>query len=124
MIVRFIAMPTTIVIAEKPTAAKAISKALGEKTVKENISPEGVKWYEFTRRGKKHIVVSAAGHIFTLKQVKKTKAKKTSDKKSQTKTEGSAGWGYPVFDVDWVPSHEVSKFMAFSKKFYDVISQF
>ncbi|MFH1630624.1 MAG: DNA topoisomerase I [Candidatus Aenigmatarchaeota archaeon] len=104
----------TIVIAEKPTAAKVLSKALAEKGLKENISPEGAKWYEFTRKGKKHIVVSAAGHLFTLKQKKK-------DKTSKIK---SSGWGYPVFDVDWVPSHEASKFSAFSKKFYDVIMQF
>jgi DNA topoisomerase-1 len=91
-----------IVICEKPTAARSIAKALGEAKVEEFVSPEGVKWYQFSKDGKKHIVVAAVGHIFSLKATKKAK-------------------GYPVFDVEWVPTHEASKFGAFSKRYFDLL---
>ncbi len=94
---------TVFMIAEKPTAARAIAKALAEKSLEEKETPDGVKWYEFSRNGKKHIVVAAVGHLFTLKQ----KAR---------------GGGYPVFEVDWVPTHEASKFGAFSKRYFDAIA--
>jgi DNA topoisomerase-1 len=94
---------TVLMIAEKPTAARAIAKALAEKELEEKQTQDGVKWYEFVRGAKKHIVVAAVGHLFTLKQ----KAR---------------GGGYPVFDVDWVPTYSASKFGEFSKKYYDAIS--
>ena len=93
---------TTLILAEKPTAAKAIANALSENP-KVNVTGEGVKWYEFTRGGKKHVVVAAVGHLFTLKYKKGTK-------------------GYPVFDMEWVPTWQASKFGAFSKKYYDAVA--
>jgi len=84
------AKKTIFMIAEKPTAAKAIAKALAEKNLEEKITEEGVRWYEFTRNNKRHIIVAAVGHLFTLKQKKR-------------------GGGYPVFDVEWVPTHTASK---------------
>ncbi|MBI2583053.1 MAG: DNA topoisomerase I [Candidatus Aenigmarchaeota archaeon] len=90
-----------LILAEKPTAAKAIAKALGQP--KENETDQGVKWYEFTRSGKKHIVVAAVGHLFTLKYKKGTK-------------------GYPIFDLEWVPTWSASKFGAFSKRYFDAIA--
>ena len=44
----------TVIIAEKPTAARSIAKALAEKGLKENMTEEGVKWYEFSKKNKKH----------------------------------------------------------------------
>jgi len=93
---------TILMIAEKPNAAKAIANALSERKPKVYESEEGVKYYEFKKKGKKHIVVAAVGHLFTLKQ--KTK-----------------GWDYPVFDLEWIPSYKASRLSAFSKKYFDVV---
>ena len=96
---------STIMIAEKPTAAKAIAEALADKgTLKVNENEQKVRYYEFKRKGKRHIVVAAVGHLFTLKQKGK-------------------GWTYPVFDVEWIPSFEATRSAAFSKKYFDVIKQ-
>ncbi|MFH0836906.1 MAG: DNA topoisomerase I [Candidatus Aenigmatarchaeota archaeon] len=94
----------TVIIAEKPTAARSIAKALAEKDLKENVSEEGVKWYEFTNKNKKYQVVAAVGHLFTLKNTKK-------------------GQSYPIFDLDWIPTFQASKFGAFSKKYFDVVEK-
>ncbi len=94
---------TVIMIAEKPNAASAIAEALADKgTLKTNSNEEGVKYYEFMKNNKKHIVVAAVGHLFTLKQSGK-------------------GWEYPVFDVEWIPSFKASHTAAFSKKYFDVV---
>jgi len=96
---------STIMIAEKPLAAKAIAEALADKgTLKVNENEQKVRYYEFKRKGKRHIVVAAVGHLFTLKQKGK-------------------GWTYPVFDVEWIPSFEATRSAAFSKKYFDVIKQ-
>ena len=77
-------------IAEKPNASRAIAEALADKgTLKAIESDEGVKYYEFKKDNKQHIVVAAVGHLFTLKQSGK-------------------GWEYPVFNVEWIPSFKAS----------------
>lgn len=91
-----------MIIAEKPTAAKAIATALAEGKVIENTTGDGVRWYEFKRRGKNHTTVAAAGHLFTLKQKK--------------------GASYPSAELEWVPTHAASKAGAFSKKYFDAIA--
>ena len=95
---------TIIIIAEKPDACSHLARALAEKDLKKKTSKYGVDFYEFTRNGKKHIVVAAVGHLFNLKQ--KTK-----------------GWDYPVFDADWVPSFKAIKKSAFSEKYYKTIEE-
>ena len=96
---------TIVMIAEKPSAAKAIAEALAEKgSLKTHENEQKVRYYEFKRNNKKHISVAAVGHLFTLKQQGK-------------------GWTYPVFDVDWVPSFKASRASAFSKKYFDVVQQ-
>lgn len=94
----------TVIIAEKPTAARTIAKSLAEKGLKENVSEEGVKWYEFVKNNKKHLVVAAVGHLFTLKNTKK-------------------GQTYPIFDLDWVPTHLASKFGSFSKRYFETVEK-
>lgn len=95
-------MENILIVAEKPTAAKAIAVALAEGKTVENVSQEGVKWYEFKRGGKQHTAVAAVGHLFTLKQKK--------------------GATYPSADLEWVPTYAASKAGAFSKKYFDVVS--
>jgi DNA topoisomerase I len=89
-----------LIIAEKPDAAKHISKALAEKGLKTLESKHGVKYYTFFRGARKHIVVAAVGHLFNLK---------TTDK------------GYPVFNIEWHPSFEIRRASAFSEKYYRTI---
>ncbi len=90
-------MSHTLIISEKPSAAKAISDALADDDVKK--IGEKAFYYEFMKDGKKFVVVPAVGHLFTLKQ---------SDK----------GWTYPVFNVEWVPSFKANKLSAFSEDYY------
>lgn len=93
-------MAYTLIVSEKPTAAKAISEALAENGVKTH-KEEGEKavYYEFQRDGQKFVCVPAVGHLFTLKQKGK-------------------GWAYPVFDVEWVPSFTANRFSKFSEPYF------
>ncbi|MDD5416505.1 MAG: DNA topoisomerase I [Candidatus Aenigmarchaeota archaeon] len=93
---------TTIIIAEKPDAAKNIANALAETKVISKTSKYGVDYYEFNRKGKKYIVVAAVGHLFNLKQKGK-------------------GWEYPIFDVEWIPSYKARKLSMFSEKYFKTL---
>lgn len=90
-------MSYTLIITEKPTAAKAVSEALADNDPKK--IGDKVFYYEFQKDGKKFVVAPAVGHLFTLKQ---------SDK----------GWYYPIFNVDWIPSFKANKFASFSEPYY------
>ena len=90
-------MAYTMIICEKPSAAKSIAEALADDKPKKQ--GEKAAWYEFTKDGKDFVVVSAVGHLFTLKQTDK-------------------GWYYPVFNVDWVPSFKANKFAKFTEEYY------
>jgi DNA topoisomerase IA len=57
-----------LIIAEKPDAAMRIAQALADKKPEKKISKYEVNYYEFKRKGKKHIVIAAVGHLFNLKQ--------------------------------------------------------
>jgi len=92
-------MGHTLIICEKPTAAKAISEALGEKVIKKQKEGERAFWYEFYKDGKKFIVAPAVGHLFTLKQIGK-------------------GWEYPAFDVHWVPSFKAMRSAKFAEPYF------
>ncbi|MCX6815437.1 MAG: DNA topoisomerase I [Candidatus Aenigmarchaeota archaeon] len=95
-------MTHTLIICEKPTAAKAVAEALADDEPKK--VGEKAFYYEFKKDGKKFVVVPAVGHLFTLKQ---------SDK----------GWYYPVFNVEWVPSFKANKFASFSEPYYRNIEE-
>lgn len=94
-----------LIITEKPNAANKIATALAEgKAIKENL--KGVPYYKITR-GKKDIVVACAvGHLYGLDQ-----------------KEGQKKWAFPVFDIEWAPSHETRKTAAFSKKYLQAIKK-
>ena len=93
-------MSYTLILCEKPTAAKAVAEALSDGKPKK-LGEENSKatWYEFSRDGENFVVVPAVGHLFTLKQTDK-------------------GWSYPAFNVDWVPSFKANKFAAFSEPYF------
>ncbi len=93
-------LPYKLIICEKPTAAKAIAYALATGGV-EKKSNEGERavWYEFQRNREKIVAVPAVGHLFTLKQSEK-------------------GWGYPTFNVEWVPSFKATRTAAFAEPYF------
>ncbi|MEM5801864.1 MAG: DNA topoisomerase I [Candidatus Aenigmatarchaeota archaeon] len=96
---------TVVIITEKPDASRRIAEALAEpKTLKVHTNEEKVTYYEFERKGKKHIVVCAVGHLFNLDPV-----------------DNGKGWTYPIFESEWKPSYEVRKESSFSKKYFDVV---
>lgn len=95
-----------LIITEKPSSAKKIAEALSDDPAKEQ-KKRGVKYYEITHEGRPVTVVSAVGHLYTVAEKKKEK-----------------GWTYPVFDIEWVPSHTKGKDAAFTKKYLDVIKSF
>ncbi len=80
-------MSYVLIIAEKPDSARRISEAIADKKPKQ-VQRNGARYYDFTVKGKHHICVPAVGHMFVLE------AKRGSAK----------GWGYPVFDYDWIPA--------------------
>ncbi len=82
-------MSYTLIISEKPDAARRISESIADAkpTI---IRKNGVDYYEFTVNGNPHICVPAVGHLFVLD------AKKGAGK----------GWTYPVFDYNWIPTYE------------------
>ena len=96
----------TIIIAEKPDACEHIARALAESGLKKKKSEYGVNYFEFNRKKKKHIAISAVGHLFTLKQ------------------NAGKGWTYPIFNVHWIPSYEARKSSEFSKKYFFTIKEF
>ena len=87
-----------MITTEKPQAAAKIAVALGKAT-KSNY--QKIPYYEIDRQGKKIVIVSAVGHLFTLSQT-------------------SPGRGIPMFDISWVPNFQVRK-GNFSRKYYETI---
>ena len=94
----------TLIIAEKPDAARRISEAIADRKPK-YIKNRGVTYYDFTIQGKRHICVPAAGHLFIL----------TPSKENNPK-----GWNYPVFNFEWVPTY-TKKVTAWTKKYLENI---
>ncbi|MFP4117075.1 MAG: DNA topoisomerase I [Candidatus Aenigmatarchaeota archaeon] len=78
---------TQLIIAEKPDAAGRIAYALADDNVSKKNRGKAV-WYETTVGDEETYVVPAVGHLFTLEQ------------------EGK-GWDYPIYDIEWKPTHEV-----------------
>jgi len=87
-----------LVITEKPQAAMKIASALGNAKKRDF---KKIPYYEVDRDGEKIIVACAVGHLFTLKQT-------------------SSGFGFPIFDIKWVPNYLALK-KDFTKKYYDAL---
>ena len=91
----------TLIITEKPNAAKKIAEALADTKPNKKSTRDKVPYYEIMHEGKKIVVGCAVGHLYGLKQ------------KEGARSE------YPVFDIEWTPSAELSKEAKFSKKYLD-----
>ncbi|PIY60411.1 DNA topoisomerase I, partial [Candidatus Woesearchaeota archaeon CG_4_10_14_0_8_um_filter_47_5] len=93
-----------LIITEKPSAAKKIAEALAEgKPIRE--TNQGVSYYKVTHQKKDIVVACAVGHLYSVAE---------KDPK---------GWTYPVFDISWKLSSELSKDLAYSKKYYATIKK-
>jgi DNA topoisomerase-1 len=96
-------MGYTLIVSEKPSAAKRIAQALATGEFK-MLGKKDAPYYRITRSGKEIVVVPAVGHLFVL------------DEK-----ERNAKWKYPVFSVEWRPTFK-EKGNLWSKKYYQNIS--
>lgn len=94
-------MGYTLIIAEKPDAARRISESIADEKPKV-IEENEASYYEFTVKGKKHVCVPAVGHLFVLSPVKNKKNK---------------GWNYPIFDLDWIPTY-MKKETSWTEKYF------
>ncbi len=94
---------TELIITEKPSSAEKVAQALADgKPAKKKYRQ--VSYFEISHNGKRILVASAIGHLYTLVEAKKN------------------GWSYPVFDIRWKAGHLVSKEMGRTKEFIDAIS--
>ncbi len=95
-------MAYTLIIAEKPDAAKRIAESIADKKPKQQKN-KTVPYYELEHEGKKIIVGCAVGHLYNL-------AEKTKQ-----------GWTYPVFDVKWLEAYNANKHAKFTKNYLDTL---
>jgi len=86
----------TLIVCEKPDAARRISESLAETRV-ERMQVEGTEVLRFKRGGEEFVVGSALGHIYGV-----------SD------PFGERGI-YPVFDVEWYPGNVLEGRLSFAK---------
>ncbi len=91
-----------LIVAEKPKVTQKIAMAIGEKVQRKTHGQ--VSYYEAEYAGRKIVVAPAVGHIYTLAEKKKSR-------------------GYPVFDIEWVPSYKVSKAAAYTKPYVTLLEQ-
>src|SRR5579863_7025024 len=79
-------MGYTLVICEKPDAARRVADALSGGSTKSAVV-EGTSVYSFSRKGEDYVVCSAQGHVYGVSD--------PSDERTV----------YPVFDVEWYPTN-------------------
>ncbi len=96
----------SLIIAEKPNAMRKIAHALAEGRVVRRVDENGVSFYEIVRDGRKIVVVSSVGHLFSLDSV-----------------DGKRGWYYPVFEARWKPRYELKKEFSYSRKYLKTIER-
>lgn len=90
----------TLIVAEKPSVALRIAIALGDNKQK-RLTSNGVSYYEIESGNGTVYIAAAVGHLYTIRQTDKA-------------------YGYPVLNVGWAASYEVSKGADFTKKYLDV----
>ncbi len=90
-----------LIISEKPSAARKIADALSGGRAR-TLGKGKVKHLEFVLDGKTVRVAAAVGHIYGIKQ-------------------SVPGAGYPVFDIEWGPSHEIQKGSDYTKDYLSVL---
>ncbi len=93
----------TLIITEKPQAAKKIASVLSNNKDEKFTTKDKVSYYEFQKDNRTYIVGCAVGHLFEIQQ----------------KTQRGP---FPNFDVEWKPSYNKKK-SSFTKKYLDVLKK-
>lgn len=88
----------TLVIAEKPKAAKKIAQALSSNYIVRRYRE--IPYYEINSNGSTIIIASAVGHLYEL----------------HTKIQG-----YPVFDYEWVPAYIVDVRKKYVRSYIELL---
>ncbi len=94
----------TLIITEKPDAAKRIATALDEKGKTQRTLSKGVPYFRACRNGE-IIVVPAIGHLYTI----------TSKQKGKR--------NYPLFDYQWVPKYQAERGASHIRRWLNVITE-
>lgn len=94
----------SLVICEKPDAARRVAEALKVQDM-ESRRVGSVEVFMVERDAKRYVVCSSLGHLYTLADI----ARKRSI--------------YPVYDVQWVPLHQIEKSRARTAERIKVISE-
>ena len=96
---------TVLIICEKPDAAARVARALNEGGKAQERRLNGVPYYEAFRDGRRLVVVSALGHLYTV-------TPKIKDREV-----------YPVFEFYWAPRYEVERNSNQTRKWIEAISR-
>lgn len=99
-------MATTLIVCEKPDAAKRIAESLADEREVIRLTKRGVPIYEVVRAGEKIYVCSALGHLYSVDQ--KTGAPREI---------------YPVWDLTWKPRHLTERGQTRVKAWIEQIHQ-
>ncbi len=91
-----------LIVAEKPKVTQKIAMAIG-RNVRRKVHGK-VAYYEAEHDGKEIVVAAAVGHVYTLAEKNRSR-------------------GYPVFDIEWVPSYKASKSAFYTKPYLDLLEQ-
>tara|TARA_Y100000310_G_C20694071_1_gene824217 strand:+ start:829 stop:3084 length:2256 start_codon:yes stop_codon:yes gene_type:complete len=92
-----------LIICEKPNAAAKIATALADgKPIKKAINK--VAYYEVTHGDQDLLIGCAVGHLYGLKNKDKVKE-------------------LPIFDIEWIPTSDINKGAAFSKKYLNALKK-
>ncbi|MBD3209502.1 DNA topoisomerase I [Candidatus Woesearchaeota archaeon] len=96
-------MPYELIISEKPNAAKKIAEALADsKPLREG--GRGVTVWNITHNDQDIKVVCAVGHLYSVAEKEKS-------------------FKYPSYDIEWVPTTEIDKYSAYTKKYLNTIKK-
>ncbi|MBX5327010.1 MAG: DNA topoisomerase I [Candidatus Bathyarchaeia archaeon] len=95
----------TLIVTEKPDAAKRIAQALDADGKPQNAKRNGVPYF-VAQRNRTILVVPAIGHLYTVMQ-----------------EDGKRG-GYPVFNFKWAPRYAAEKTAQRTRLWIDTISSF
>ncbi|MGQ9565807.1 MAG: DNA topoisomerase I [Candidatus Bathyarchaeales archaeon] len=94
----------TLIITEKPDAARRIAEALDIIGKPQSAKENGVPYY-IAQREKKLVVMPALGHLYTVMQ------------------EGRKHWDYPVFNFKWAPRYVTEKGARYTRVWINTIAR-
>lgn len=94
----------SLIICEKPIAARRIAEALDEDNNPIIITDLGAPYYKVKKNGEELLIVSALGHLYSLVQSR-------------------GKWTYPIYEYKWVPKYEVTRKAYRTKTLIKIINE-